>query len=168
MKIKSILICLLIAVALVGCNKKDKNANDPKENTAVEKETKGAKEITVTPNESLEPIEIAFGDYDAMFAFSKKCQNNELQEGQIVIIDSEMSVQFRSASIGERKADDGEYVGTSIIVKGWEEENYPGDESRVKVKAFTVQDKEYFFLYLVADPADVEIIKNTKEEEAAE
>ena len=117
---------------------------------------------------SLEPIEITFGDYDAMFEFSKKCQNNELPEGQIVIIDGEMSVQFRSASIGQRKADEGEYIGTSIIVKGWEEENYPGDESRVKVKALTVQDKEYYYIYLVADPADVEVIQNTKEEEEAE
>ncbi len=168
MKIKSILVCLLIAAALIGCNKKDKKAETPKENTKIEKENKQTKQIAVTPNNSLEPIEIAFGDFDAMSAFSKKCQNNELPEGQPVIIDGEMSVHFRSASIGQKK--EGEYVGTSLYVNGWEEDNYPGDESRVKIKAFTVLEKEYFYLYLVADPADVEIINNTKEaeEESAE
>lgn len=161
MKIKSILICLLIVAALIGCNKDKKAEKDVKENTT-------AKEVSVTANESLEPIEIAFGDYDKMFDFCKKCQNNELPEGQVVIIDGEMSVQFRSASIGQRKADGDEYVGTSLIVKGWEEENFPGDESRAKVKAVTVLEKEYGYIYLVAEPADVEVIEDTNAEKTAE
>ena len=112
-----------------------------------------------------DPIEITFGDFDKMWEVSKKAQNGEYVNGQIVTIDGELSVSpMGSASIGQRKADEGEYIGTSLKVTGWTEDDYPEDGSRVKVKATMKQNPELWFFYFVAEPNDFTVISEPGDE----
>ncbi len=113
---------------------------------------------TFNPNVSIgAPITVQFGDFDAMQKVSKTAQNNQYAEGQIIVIDGELSVNFGNAAIGE-KSDDGEFVGTTLEVEGWEEDDYPEDGSRVLVTATCKANKDYFFIYLTAKPSDVTVL----------
>ncbi|MBQ5383360.1 MAG: hypothetical protein IIU46_02785 [Treponema sp.] len=107
------------------------------------------------------PIEISFGDMDAMMDFSKKCQNLELTVGQSVTIDGVLSQGFSSLSIGQKQ--DGKFIGTTLEVEGWESKDWPEDESRVKVNATVKMNQDAFYLYLSAKPADVSVISGPAE-----
>ncbi|MBO7613766.1 MAG: hypothetical protein J6S81_08145 [Treponema sp.] len=100
---------------------------------------------------------IAYGDFEAMQTMAKKLQNRGYKEGQEITIDGELSKGFVTASIGERKG--GMYTGTTLDVKGWTLDDFPEDESRIKVTAKVVTDKENFFQYLRANPSDVKVIE---------
>ena len=100
---------------------------------------------------------IAYGDYAAMQVMAKKLQSMGYKEGQTITIDGELSKGFSTASIGERKG--GMYIGTTLDVKGWKLDDFPEDESRIKVTAKVVTDKENFFQYLKANPSDVKVIE---------
>lgn len=103
----------------------------------------------------LDPIEISFGEFDKMVDTSKKCQNYKFAKGQEIIIDGEISITFDMA-IGQRK--DGTFIGTSLVVNGWTQDDFPEDGVRAKVKAKVEQNTEYYFEYLVANPEDIQII----------
>ena len=112
---------------------------------------------TFNPNVTIgDPITVEFGDFDAMEKVSKTAQNNQYAEGQIITIDGELAINFGHASIGQRK--DGEYVGTTLEVEGWTEDDYPEDGSRVLVKATCKANKDYFFIYLTAKPSDITVL----------
>ena len=103
-----------------------------------------------------ETININFGDFDGMQDFAKKCQNGQFTEGQTVVIDGELSISF-SASIGGRR--DNEYLGTTLQVEGWTNDNFPEDGCRVKVSATIARNKDYYFEYLIANPEDITVIE---------
>ncbi len=121
-------------------------------NNAAEKPA--AEEPVVT---SSSETDIAFGDYAAMEKFSKKAQNMEFEADQEVTIDGVISIGFSTASIGQSK--DGNFVGTTLDVTGWTLEDFPEEDTRVKVKAKLVQDEENYFFYLKADPSDVKVVE---------
>ena len=126
-------------------------------NNAAEKpsaEATVADEPVVT---SSSETDIAFGDYAAMEKFSKKAQNMGFEAGQEVTIDGVISIGFSTASIGQSK--DGNFVGTTLDVTGWTLEDFPEEDTRVKVKAKLVQDEENYFFYLKADPSDVKVVE---------
>ena len=55
---------------------------------------------TFNPNVSIgAPITVQYGDFDAMQKVSKTAQNNQYAEGQIIVIDGELSVNFGNAAI---------------------------------------------------------------------
>ncbi|MBQ1869115.1 MAG: hypothetical protein II146_01430, partial [Treponema sp.] len=93
----------------------------------------------------------------AMQAVSKKLQNRGYKDGQEITIDGDLSLGFMSASIGQSKG--GMFVGTTLEVNGWKLDDFPEDESRVKVTAKVVTNKEAFFQYLKANPSDVKVIE---------
>ena len=154
----------LSATALTGCAKKQAG-NEPAESSEdYSFEDDAAGSLLSDDSDFLsgwgtaqlqDPIEISFGDYDAMSEFSKKAQNNEFADGQIVTIDGELSINF-GLSIGQRK--DGVFVGTSLQVPDWTETDYPEDGSRVKVKGTMKLHEEYYFLYITASPSDITVI----------
>lgn len=100
---------------------------------------------------------IDYGDFEAMQAVSKKLQNRGYKDGQEITIDGDLSLGFMSASIGQSKG--GMFVGTTLEVNGWKLDDFPEDESRVKVTAKVVTNKEAFFQYLKANPSDVKVIE---------
>ena len=155
-KILSLLFLLLFAVCIIACKS---NANT-KEETQSNQEGSMSDEWTFTEPTMQDPISIAFGDFDGMFAFSKKCQNGEFVDGQIVTMDGEYNISpMGSVSVGQRDKVKGEYIGTTLVVNGWTEDNYPPDESRVKVKAKLKRNEHFWFLYLTAEPEDVESVE---------
>ena len=118
---------------------------------------------TFNPNVTIgDPITVEFGDFDAMQKVSKTAQNNQYAEGQIITIDGELSVNFGNASIGQRK--NGEFIGTTLEVEGWTEDDYPEDGSRVLVKATCKANKEYYFIYLTAKPSDITVLAEPEPE----
>ena len=113
---------------------------------------------TFNPNVTIgEPITVEYGDFEAMQKISKTAQNNQYAEGQIIIIDGELSINFGNAAIGEKSAD-GDFVGTTLEVEGWGEDDYPEDGSRVLVTATCKANKDYFFIYLTAIPSDLTVL----------
>jgi len=153
---KKILSVFLLAVCLIGCKS---NANI-KEDTQSEQGEAVSGEWMPAQAQLQETISIAYGDYEAMRAFSKKCQNGEYADGQTVEIDGQISISpMGSASIGQRNEAAGEYIGTMLVVNGWTEDNYPPDETRVKVKAKLKRNEQFWFLYLTAEPEDVESVE---------
>lgn len=179
-KITGVLTASLAVMCLFGCSKKNAAKNDvPSQNELAaalgellasssdsEDESWSTESwddllgdltsVSGTKAELQDPIEISFGDFDAMQEFSKKAQNGGFAEGQVVTIDGELSVFNTSVSIGQRN--DGEFIGTSLTVDGWKEDDIPEDGSRVKVKATLKRNPDYFFLYLTASSADVNVI----------
>ena len=118
---------------------------------------------TFNPNVTIgDPITVEFGDFDAMQKVSKTAQNNQYAEGQIITIDDELSVNFGNAAIGQRK--DGEFIGTTLEVEGWTEDDYPEDGSRVLVKATCKANKDYYFIYLTAKPSDITVLAEPEPE----
>lgn len=165
MKIKSIIVCMMILAALVGC-KSNKSAKGGEEMTDAEKTGTQVNPFLDEAPTMQDPIEIAFGDFDGMFAVSKKAQNGEYVNGQVVTIEGELNISpMGSVSIGQRNGDGGEYCGTTLEVTGWKEENFPKDGSRVKVKATMKQNPQFWFFYFVAEPADFTVISEPSDEE---
>ena len=153
---KKLLSLFLLAVCLIACKS---NANIKAETQSEQNETVND-EWVITEPAIQDPISIAFGDFDGMFEFSKKCQNGDYADGQTVTIDGEFNISpMGSISIGQRDKAKGEYFGTMLVVNGWTEDNYPPDESRVKVKAKLKRNEQFWFLYLVAEPEDVESVE---------
>ena len=119
---------------------------------------------TFNPNVTIgDPITVEFGDFEMMEKVSKTAQNNQYAEGQIITIDGILSVNFGHGSIGE-KNERGTFVGTTLEVEGWEEDDYPEDGSRVLVKATCKANKEYYFIYLTAEPSDITVIAPPEDE----
>ena len=145
-KIAGVLIASLALLCLLGCSKK---------NTA-KADVPSQDELSASSAELQDPIEISFGDFDAMQEFSKKAQNGEFSEGQVVTIDGELSVFNTSVSIGQRK--DGEFIGTTLVVDDWSEDDIPDDGSHAIVKATLKKNPDYYFLYLTASSSDVSVI----------
>ena len=165
MKIKSIIVCLMVAAALFGC-KSNKGAKGGTEMTDAEKTGTEVNPFLENAPTMQDPIEIAFGDFDDMTTVAKKAQNGEYVNGQIVTVEGELSISpMGSVSIGQRNADGDEYIGTTLEVTGWKEDNYPKDGSRVKVKATMKQNPELWFFYLVAAPEDFTVISEPADEE---
>ncbi|MBR3732525.1 MAG: hypothetical protein IKN25_07725 [Spirochaetales bacterium] len=162
MKIKSIIVCLMVAAALFGC-KSNKGAKGESEMTDAEKTGTEVNPFLENAPTLQDPIEIAFGDFEGMTTVSKKAQNGEYVNGQIVTIEGELSVNPGSVSIGQRNVEAGEYIGTMLQVTGWTEDDYPEDGSRVKVKATMKQNPELWFFYLVAAPEDFTVISGPEE-----
>ena len=153
---KKILSVFLLAVCLIGCKS---NANTMKD-TLSDQDNALTEDWSAAQAQLQDTISIAYGDYDAMSAFSKKCQNGDYADGQAVTIDGELSISpMGSVSIGQRDKVKGEYFGTMLVVNGWTEDNYPPDESRVKIKAKLKRNEQFWFLYLVAEPEDVESVE---------
>lgn len=158
---KRILTMMVILICLAGCKSRSGNVAD--QQTTEETVAGGTvMEEQWKPEEPklLDTISIAFGDYEAMQAFSKKCQNGEYADGQTVVIDGLINNCPPTVSVGQRNQAGDEYMGTTIAVNGWTEDNYPPDDTRIKVNGKLKRDEQYFFLYLVAEPDSVEIIKN--------
>ena len=152
---KQLLSLFLIAVCLIGCKS---NANTV-EDTQSEQGEAVSGEWMPAQAQLQDTVSIAYGDYDAMSAFSKKCQNGDYADGQTVTIDGRLSISpMGSVSIGQRNDAKGEYVGTMLVVNGWNEDNYPQDETRVKVSGRLKRNEQFWFLYITAEPEDVESV----------
>ena len=152
---KQLLSLFLIAVCLIGCKS---NANTM-EDTLSDQDNALTEDWSAAQAQLQDTISIAYGDYDAMSAFSKKCQNGDYADGQTVTIDGRLSISpMGSVSIGQRNDAKGEYVGTMLVVNGWNEDNYPQDETRVKVSGRLKRNEQFWFLYITAEPEDVESV----------
>ena len=155
----AVLATVAASMFLAGCATTTKSAGKTAAKTAattaVSKAAsgKGAESSQAKSTE----FNIVYGDYATMQVVAKKLQSMGYKEGQEITIDGELSIGFSSASIGERKG--GMYTGTTLAVTGWTLDDFPEDESRVKVTAKVVTNKEAFFQYLKANPSDVKVIE---------
>lgn len=107
----------------------------------------GAPEVTLTPAD-LENVdlEVEFGDYDGMQALSKDIQNGRVTD-EVVKIDGYVSnfAKGMAFNIAERSLDGTELVGTTFVIEGVEEEDYPADETHVILTGKVVDDSGILF-----------------------
>ncbi|MGI6220264.1 MAG: hypothetical protein ACOYIP_00080 [Coriobacteriales bacterium] len=110
-------------------------ADAAQEVTAVEGDTLVSSDVQLAPEELASPsVTVAYGDFDVMTQLSSQIQNGEMVD-EVVEVDGLIShfADGMSYSIVEPSEDGSETIGTTLVIVGLDESEYPTDGTRVKV-----------------------------------
>ena len=142
-----VVIGIVIAIVAVNSNKgddegkKDGGSSQQQDKDGGEKDDKKTTTITADDLKSVDET-VEFGDYDAQFTLTKAIQNGE-KVGKVVKIEGEVS-HFgagMSYSVGQRKEEGNQFVGTTFTIEDGEEADYPADGTHVVITGIVVADE---------------------------